>query len=180
VKATVRQSDVAYVLAKLRICGTDHLLLRAHGKWGDWSLVGGHVEPTDHDWRAAACREVQEEMPPLRCGTDVEVVELGVATSEWGPVASRSAGGAPTHYRACWYLLRFLSSPLEVLSRIESEQFLLVPLPELEQFQPLSAVVTRAADLLDDWQHLPLSWDADLPYAPLHTPEERTSRHAAG
>jgi hypothetical protein len=99
VSADLRESNVAYVLAKLRVRGVDYLLLHAHPKWGDWSLVGGHVEPTDRDWDAAAIRETQEEMAPLRLGEDLDVEALSVPMSEWGPVPSVSAGGAPTRYR---------------------------------------------------------------------------------
>ena len=76
----------------------DYLLLNAHHKWGDWSPVGGHVEPCDADWCAAAVREASEELAPLRYGEDIEVDPDEIGRLEWGPVASRSAGGALTQY----------------------------------------------------------------------------------
>jgi hypothetical protein len=39
--AAERRTDVAYVLVKLRVRGAEHLLLNAHRKLGDWSLIGG-------------------------------------------------------------------------------------------------------------------------------------------
>ena len=163
--STSRQSDVAYVLAKLRIRGVDHLLLHAHPKWGDWSLVGGHVEPTDADWYSAAMRETEEELTPLELGRDVEVEPLAVPQSEWGPVPSMSAGGAPTRYRARWYVLRFKADPERLLARLPKDQFMLLPLASLDKFFPLSSLVKRANNLLNGWHNLP--WDADLAEPPL-------------
>jgi hypothetical protein len=167
-----RQSNVAYVLAKLRVRGVDHLLLRTHPKWGDWSLVGGHFEPTDRDFDAAAAREVQEEMAPLRFGDDVEVDTLSLPASNWGPVPSMSAGGAPTCYHARWYVLRFKASPTALLAKLPRQDFLLIPLSELDRFQPVSSVVGRAKALLEDWHTLPLSWESDLEESPLPAPVE--------
>jgi len=160
------------VLAKVLVGGVEHVLLHAHRKWGDWSLVGGHVEPTDRDWLATATREVEEEMTPLRCGSDLEVVPLELPESEWGPVPSVSAGGAPTRYRARWYVLRFKSSPRKLLDRLPRGAFKLVPIPQLHEIQPLAAVVDKAQRSLCGWEHLPLSWDSDIgasddPVAPI-------------
>ena len=158
---------MAYVLAKLRVRGVDHLLLHAHAKWGDWSFVGGHVERTDADWHSAAIRETQEEMTPLQLGRDIEVESLGVPASEWGPIPSMSAGGAPTCYRARWYVLRFKADPKILLKRLPKDQFILLPLNSVDQFQPLSSLVRRANSLLDGWQNLPLAWETDLAEPPL-------------
>lgn len=168
----LRRSDVVYVLAKLRVGGADYLLLNAHRKWGDWSLVGGHVEPTDIDWRSAAAREVQEEMAPLRYGDDVEVEPLeGPTTTEWGPVPSASAGGAPTRYRAALYVLRFRADPRSCLSRLSREDFRLFRLKDLKSLHDhLSSIVLRVDDLIPEgWHAVPLSWEQDLDDVPLRT-----------
>ena len=164
----IRHSQVAFVLAKLRVQGVDCLLLNAHHKWGDWSLVGGHVEQWEKDdWRSAAAREVSEEMAPLRCGEEVDVESLRLPDSEWGPVESRSAEGKLTTYRARWYVLRFRTDPRESLSKLPAREFCLVPLDELPKWERLSSVVRRAAELLPGgWPSLPLSWDEDLAEAP--------------
>jgi 8-oxo-dGTP pyrophosphatase MutT (NUDIX family) len=172
-----RHSDVAYVLAKLRVRGVDHLLLHAHRKWGDWSLVGGHVESTDADWLAAASREVQEEMAPLRCGEDIEVEALPVPETEWGPVSSVSAGGVATSYRARWYLLRFKQNPGRLLDRLPKDEFSLIPIADPGQFEMRSTIVDRAKHLLGRWQELPLSWESDLVELPLPS-STLQARHA--
>ena len=57
-----RHSKIAYVAARLRLPdGEDALLLRAHEKWGDFSLLGGHVESDElDDWTVTARREAAE------------------------------------------------------------------------------------------------------------------------
>lgn len=175
-----RRTDVAYVLAKLRVRGVDYLLLNAHHKWGDWSLVGGHVEPCDADWCAAAVREASEELAPLRYGEDIEVDPDEIGRLEWGPVASRSAGGALTEYRARCYALRFKSDPRACLSKLSDADFVLLPTSELANEPRVSSVVERTAHLLRGWSELPLSWDADLDDLPLRPKPSRTTAHAGG
>ena len=52
---SIRQPDLALVVARIDVDGTPHWLLRRHPKWGDWSLVGGHVEPDEVlDWMLTA------------------------------------------------------------------------------------------------------------------------------
>lgn len=166
-ESTPRHSDVAYVLAKLRVGAEDYALLRAHTKWGDWSLVGGHVEPTDQTWHAAARREVEEEMAPLRCGRDFEVEPLDVPASKWGPVPSRSAGMRPTNYRAEWYVLRFVADPRQCLAKLPPDAFRLVRLSDLHHVPNLSSIVERVASLLPrGWESLPLSWPLNLDRLP--------------
>lgn len=164
---TPRHSDVAYVLAKLRVGGEDCALLRAHAKWGDWSLVGGHVETTDQTWHAAAQREVEEEMAPLRCGRDFEVEPLDVPASKWGPVPSRSAGMRPTSYQAAWYMLRFVVDPQQCLAKLSPEAFRFVRVSDLHRVPNLSSVIERVANLLPrGWESLPLSWPSNLDRLP--------------
>jgi hypothetical protein len=143
VEAAPRHSNVAYVLAKLRVRGDDYALVHAHPKWGDWSLVGGHVEPTDQTWHAAATREVEEEMAPLRQGRDVSVEPLNVEPSQWGPVLSRSASMRPTSYRAEWYLLRFITDPLKSLAKLPASEFRLVRLADIDHIANLSFVASQ-------------------------------------
>ena len=89
---TERHSDLALVLARVDVDGTPHWLLRRHAKWGDWSLIGGHVEPGEgDDWTLTAVREANEELEPLICGVDFVIEPLPLDVSSWGPVASRSA-----------------------------------------------------------------------------------------
>lgn len=166
-ETSIRSSRVAYVLAKLRVRGVDYLLLNAHRKWGDWSLVGGHVEASDATWQAAAVREVSEELAPLLYGQDIEVRPDEVGQMEWGPVPSRSAGGLPTKYQARCYALRFKSDPRVCLSKLPQDDFILIRLSELANYPRISSVVEKAGHLLGTWKALPLSWDADLDDAPL-------------
>jgi len=180
-ETATRHSNVAYVLAKLRLRGDDCVLLHAHPKWGDWSVVGGHVEPTDVTWQAAAAREVEEEMAPLRYGDDIEVVPLDVPASHWGPVPSRSAGLRPTNYRAEWYLLRFKADPRELLARLPAGEFCVVRVADLAHAPNLSSVIKRAAAVLPHgWDSLPLSWQGNLDQLPLEQlaiTQERTRLH---
>jgi hypothetical protein len=165
---SVRTSRVAYVLAKLKVRGQDYLLLNAHRKWGDWSLLGGHVEPSDSDFWSAAARETSEELAPLHYGEDVEVQRDQLACSEWGPVSSISAGGAPTKYQACWYLLEFKSNPKGCLARLPRDEFRLMRLNDLTESPDVSSIVKKLAQLLPGgWSDLPLSWNDDLDDVPL-------------
>ena len=186
-ETATRHSNVAYVLAKLRLRGEDCLLLHAHPKWGDWSLVGGHVEPTDATWLAAAAREVEEEMAPLRYGDDVEVDPLDLPATQWGPIPSRSADLRPTSYRAEWYVLRFKTDPSELLAKLPSGEFCLVRVADLTHAANLSSVIHRAATVLPHgWDSLPLSWQANLDQLPLeqlaitHTPHTLSERSGQG
>jgi 8-oxo-dGTP pyrophosphatase MutT (NUDIX family) len=124
--SSVRRSRVAYVVAKLRIRGDDYLLLNAHRKWGDWSLPGGHVESSDADFWAAAVRETTEELDPLRDGVAWDVEREPLRCEEWGPVASKSAGGVATFYQAAFHCLRFKVDPRRCLDRLSETEFRLI------------------------------------------------------
>ena len=129
----MRRSDIAYVIIALRKDGEDHLLLHRHAKWGDWSLVGGHVEPgEEHDWLVVARREAGEELAPLRAGEHFEVERIPLSL-EWGPEPSRSAHGEPTYYHAEYFVLRFTENPVELLRRLPSSDFRLVRLRDLRR-----------------------------------------------
>jgi hypothetical protein len=165
---SVRRSRIAYVVAKLRIRGQDYLLLNAHRKWGDWSLPGGHVEPFDADFWAAAVRETSEELEPLRYGEDLEIQREQLTCSEWGPVASTSAGGALTFYQAAFHFLRFKKNPQPCLERLPSGEFRLVALKDLGSATDVASIVARLGELLPGGlTSLPLSWNDDLEDAPL-------------
>lgn len=107
-------------------------MLHRHPKWGDWSLVGGHVEQGEEDdWLKTASREAEEELAPLTLGGDFTVEPLPVEL-RWGPCPSRSAGGMPTEYRARYFVLRFLKDPREILDVLPESEFRLVPIDEVE------------------------------------------------
>jgi 8-oxo-dGTP pyrophosphatase MutT (NUDIX family) len=57
-KEYMRHSELALVLIRLKVNADPcHVLIR-HKKWGDWSFVGGHVEPDEkNDWARAAVRD---------------------------------------------------------------------------------------------------------------------------
>lgn len=121
-----RRSDIAYIVARFMLGNKRYLLLRKHPKWGDWSLVGGHVEPFEkRDWARAAIREAEEELDPLSFRRDFILLPLLRAPISWGPVPSRSAHGALTEYTAQYFALRLTASPEETLARLPDDDFVL-------------------------------------------------------
>lgn len=159
----MRHSDIAYVLIWLRSDGRDFLLLHRHAKWGDWSLVGGHVEPgEEEDWLATAAREASEEMEPLKLHKDFDLEPLKIRV-HWGPHPSRSALGAPTEYRAEYFVLRFLRAPNEVIRRLPEGEFRLVPLDSIRDDDSVSFPVRKLLDHVGPEFHaLPKSWDSEI------------------
>lgn len=159
----MRHSDIAYVLIRLQSEGQDFLLLHRHAKWGDWSLVGGHVEPGEEgDWLATATREAAEEMVPLKLREDFELEPLKIRM-EWGPHPSRSAFGAPTHYRAEYFVLRFLRAPIEVIRRLPQDEFRLVPVDGIRDDDSVSLPVRKLLDHVGpEFDALPRSWEAEV------------------
>lgn len=158
----MRHSDVAYVLIHLRAGGRNCVMLHRHPKWGDWSLVGGHVEPGEEDdWLATAAREAGEELAPLTLGTDFDVERLDVEL-QWGPCESRSAGGMLTEYRAQYFVLRFSKDPRALLPALQESEFRLLPIEAIEADgrvgHPLRLFMERVK-IADD---VPLSWAQDL------------------
>ena len=142
-----RHSEVAYVLVRVDAGGEPLFLLRFHEKWGDWSLVGGHVEQYDEgDWARTATREAEEELAPLKSGKDFVLLPMLRQPTTWGPVKSRSAGGAETKYTAQFFALRLLGDPARSLKRLPAEDFLLVPQSKLER-QPRLAAVAATIDV---------------------------------
>lgn len=132
------------MLARFDVGGVPHWLLHRHRKWCDWSLVGGHVEPDERsDWMLTAMRESNEELDPLACGIDFAIDPLALPISAWGPVESRSAGGAMTTYRVRWFCARFLRDPTDCLQQLAREDFALVPEPALSTTPGVASVVLR-------------------------------------
>lgn len=124
----MRRSYVVYILVRLASPEGGWLLLRRHEKWGDWSLVGGHVESWEmDDWSAAAAREAREELDPLREGKDFAIRPIQSSPISWGPEPSRSARGERTVYHVQYYTLAFLNEPIQLLSQLPSKDFLLIP-----------------------------------------------------
>jgi 8-oxo-dGTP pyrophosphatase MutT (NUDIX family) len=144
-----RRSDLALVIARIAVDRDPHWLLRRHAKWGDWSLVGGHVEPDEHDdWLRTARREAEEELEPLRDGIDFTVAPMGTSATSWGPVASRSVAGRPTTYCVRWFVLSFLTDPADCLAKLSPDDFLLVPESKLLLRADVSDVTTRLLETL--------------------------------
>ena len=161
-----RVSNIVYVVAKLRSSERNYFLLHAHAKWGDWSLVGGHVEPHEQDdWDAAARRETDEEMTPLVVGQDISVQPLTDNLIEWGPEVSHSAGGVPTLYRSRWYALRFLRDPVQCLNQLPRADFLLIEEERLEAGadSDITGLLGRLeAGTPSGLRNLPFAWPSPL------------------
>lgn len=123
-----RQSHIACVLIGLKVGNELALLFLRHKKWKDWSLVGGHVEPSEQgDWARTAVRETEEELPPLVHRRDFVLLPLLDRPISWGPEKSKSAGGQPTNYTAQFFALKFLANPVELLRKLPKGELLLVP-----------------------------------------------------
>jgi len=160
----IRQSEVAYVVTCLRIDDHPHFLLSHHDKWGDWSLVGGHVEPFEHgSWANAAVRELQEEIPPLLHGKDFILIPIFSRPITWGPTPSRSAGNKQTIYWAQFFWMEFLRSPTTLLAAADLANLRLVPQAFLERepdiSQPLRIIRERLSGGLTS---IPLAWPQSL------------------
>jgi len=162
----MRHSELALVLIRLKVNADPcHVLIR-HEKWGDWSFVGGHVEPDEkNDWARAAVRECNEELMPLRFGEDFTLLPLLDQPMRWGPLASKSVNDEPTIYTAQVFALRFLRPPAECLARLPSESFRVVRESEiLADQQNRDALTARAINRVDRGA---LAWDATLPSLPI-------------
>lgn len=174
----MREIELANVVIKLR--GSDarsYYLLHRHEKWGDWSLVGGHVEPGEEGlWASTAARETEEEMAPLRHGRDFLLVPILTWPVKWGPTPSRSAGGAPTIYRAQFFRLVFRNDPASLLAPLVGRGFLLVSEEQLSSDPNVGALVRQLEQhLRGGLSGLPTAWPAPvdpalLPREPLNAP----------
>jgi len=163
----IRVSNVVYVLVRVPTAQGPALLLRHHAKWGDWSLVGGHVEEDEmDDWHHAAAREATEELEPL-VNERHFVVEIGPVTNRrfrLGPKPSRSAQGKQTVYNIEYYILKFLKDPAELLRLLPQSEFRLIPEHKLESMADAYGPPVRVAqELLHDHPDaVPSSWDKVL------------------
>jgi hypothetical protein len=155
-------------LIRLKIDGEPFHVLLKHKKWGDWSLVGGHVEPDEkNDWAHAAARECNEELAPLQFGVDFALLPLLDQPLKWGPVHSKSAGNELTTYAAQVFALRFLKAPAECLARLPRENFSLVRESEFfDEFRDVEALTVRTINKVDRG---PLAWDGALSSLPLQS-----------
>lgn len=117
-----RRSEISQVVIRLKTHSTSYFLLQQHKKWGDWSLVGGHVEDDErNDWSAAGYREVEEELQPLKRAKDFFLLPLFERPLSWGPVQSQSADGCPTLYTAQFFSMIFIGDPVRTLDRLSPE-----------------------------------------------------------
>jgi 8-oxo-dGTP pyrophosphatase MutT (NUDIX family) len=161
----MRHSNVVYVLIRLSTADGPALLLRRHEKWGDWSLVGGHVEESElDDWGLAAAREATEELEPLVTGEDFVVTPIHAEPITWGPEASRSAQGERTLYHIQYYTLVFLRDPVALLGRLPTSEFRLVPEREIGAAEhALGSPVHRARRFLQGGlEAVPRAWAQEL------------------
>jgi hypothetical protein len=164
---SIRRSRLAYVVIRLSVGGRDCFLFRAHTKWGDWSLVGGHVEANElSDWARAARREAEEELQPLCDGRDFSIIPIANGPRLWGPIESRSANGASTLYEAEWFGLIFLRDPLSCLAQLPRDEFLLID-RQLAVSPPVDANIAPLLARLDTslpggLSSVPLAWPSSV------------------
>jgi len=161
----IRSSAISYVIFRLDIGGEDSLLLLQHPKWGDWSLVGGHIEPGEGPLDAAR-REAEEELPPLKSGEDFAISPLPFAHVTWGPVESRSAAQKPTTYSAWFFSAEFLRPPTDALHDVELRTIAAIPLTKLrlDSWPPeLTEVLAQLVRSFGDLKQVPMAWPAPLP-----------------
>jgi ADP-ribose pyrophosphatase YjhB (NUDIX family) len=161
----MRRSELAHVVIRVPVKGKAHLLLYRNKKWNDWSLVGGHVEPGEEgNWAATAARECEEELAPLKYQEDFILVPLFQQPISWGPVASRSASGAPTVYTAQFFALEFCKDPEVCLARLRADDFALAPEARLASYskQLSGALEIVRRSLRGGFADVPLSWTGSV------------------
>lgn len=161
----MREIELAHVVIKLR--GADersYYLLHRHAKWGDLTLVGGHVEPGEEGlWARTAERETEEEMAPLRHLRDFLLVPLLTRPVKWGPTPSRSAGGILTVYRAQFFRMVFRSDPARLLEPLTEREFALLSEEQLASDASVGALVRRLEQhLVGGLSELPAAWTAPV------------------
>lgn len=123
----MRKVALAHVVVKFQVAGDSYYLLHRHRKWGDWSLVGGHVELGEEGlWARTAIRETEEELRPLRNRRDFILVPLLGKPLIWGPQRSRSAAGELTIYTAQFFRMVFRKNPLQLLSSLPERDIVFV------------------------------------------------------
>lgn len=157
----MRKVALAHVVVKLKAPnGDSYYLLHRHEKWGDWTLVGGHVEPGEEDlWAETARREAEEEMPPLRHPSDFMLAPLLPSPLTWGPRNSRSAGDAPTLYKAQFFGLVFRRDPAPLLTGLEARGFLLLTEAQLHKHPEVGDVLRQLEQhLAGGLESVPAAW----------------------
>jgi ADP-ribose pyrophosphatase YjhB (NUDIX family) len=160
----MRHSDVAYIVTCIRVDGVPHFLLLRHRKWGDWSLVGGHVETGGESWASAAMRETQEELPPLKGRKDFVLLPIFSTPVTWGPEFSRSAGNRETMYEAQFFAMQLLDEPNAIFSRLPVEDLRLVSQFDLEHMPDLAKPIRVLAQRLrGGLTSIPLAWKESVP-----------------
>jgi ADP-ribose pyrophosphatase YjhB (NUDIX family) len=166
--AELRHSEVSYVLVCLRIDGAPHFLLAHHTKWGDWSLTGGHVDPSEHgSWASAAAREVQEELPPLQHRKDFLLIPIFSRPVTWGPEESRSSGNQLTIYHAQFFAMELVVDPVQLFAAMNAQDLRLVPQAELERGRVSGPLQILRAKLIGGLTSVPLAWPEGISRARL-------------
>jgi ADP-ribose pyrophosphatase YjhB (NUDIX family) len=128
-------------------------------RWGDYTLIGGHEEPEDHnDLESTARRETLEE---LGCSRGGSVLRLFPLTDEigFGPTWSKSAHCMKT-YTFKYYGVQFSCDP-QIRDGYNNAGFLLklFSKEELARHAALSNVVKIfLAAYPDGLDGVPLSW----------------------
>jgi hypothetical protein len=157
----MRKVALAHVVAKFQAEGDSYYLLYRHRKWGDWSLVGGHVEPGEEGlWVRTAVRETEEELRPLHNRRDFILVPLLSKPLTWGPLRSRSAAGELTLYTAQFFRMVFRRNPLQLLSSSVGSDIVLVRGEELVAHEKVAETV-RILDsaLRGGLEEIPPAWE---------------------
>lgn len=157
----MRKVALAHVVIKFQVAGGSYYLLHRHRKWGDWSFVGGHVEPGEEGlWIRTAVRETEEELNPLHHRRDFILVPLLGKPLTWGPQRSRSAAGEMTLYTAQFFRMVFRRNPSQLLSSLPEHDIVFVRGEELAAHEQVSEMV----HMLDKRLHggldaIPSAWE---------------------
>lgn len=161
---TPRESQLSVIVVRLLVDGEACVLLLRHEKWGDWGMVGGHIEEGESA-RDAAARELSEELVPLKVGQDVRLSPLLARPLTWGPVASRSAQGLSTTYLTHFFYTEFLTDPERALRLVEDRRLVFVPETALDPADWPAGVTDVLSRLLRDiggLRRIPLGWSESL------------------
>lgn len=178
-----RTSWASFVVPRFRLDdGSEVALFLKHRKWGDWGLVGGHVEPGEEGaWLTTCAREIDEEMPSFRYGQDYELRALRPDPMTWGPVRSRSARGQATVYTAQFFALHCLHDPTRLLAALPHGEFAFADRTLLaeERRKPTGLVADPflriLAALPGGLEDIPLAWPQPISsdVIPFVTPQDR-------
>lgn len=176
----MRNVSLAHVVVKLEFTDGYFYLLHKNKKWGDWNLVGGHVEPGEEgEWVRTAYREAEEEMTPLQHKKDFLLVPLLTAPITLGPRRSRSAGGQTTKYYANFFRLIFRRDPVDYLRKL-GDDFILVAESDVESRKDIGELVAiLSRQLPGGIASVPPAWRLPMPaHVATRSGTERMSEHA--